>query len=364
MSDFESEDPEVRRKLTTLLHADVCGYSRLMEQDEVATLRSLKESKSVVAGFLSRHRGRVINWTGDGLLAEFASVVEAVECSAEIQKELGARNSLVENDRRMDFRVGINLGDVMVDGDELYGEGVNIAARLQSIAPVGGVLISGTAFDQVQNKLALEFDFMGRQQVKNISQEIPAYALVLDPDAPVTSRRVSKARHGFDDFRAAATAAAMPFDGAPSGFYLESALEGPFAGFWRRAIAFSIDWSIVLVTCILVSDLTGAEFFIALQVPIYIVYMTGFESGPWQASVGKKIMGIRVVGLDGQPLSLLRSLGRNAGKLLSALTIFIGFMMAGWTERKQALHDRLSEALLVDEDTLAEQQGRPTKMWT
>lgn len=360
MSDGTPDAQELRRKLTTLLHADVCGYSRLMGQNELGTLKILKEYKSVVGDLLKRHHGRAINWTGDGLLAEFDSVVEAVSCAAEMQEELCQRNDQLSTEDRMDFRVGINLGDVMVDGSELFGEGVNIAARLQSIAPVGGVLISGTAFDQVQSKLGYEFDFVGRQRVKNIAAEVPAYALVVNPDAKDRAHRLT---HCSDPGQAFKTSSSLSL--APEGFaaYAPDS-KAVYAGFWRRAVAFFLDWSLVLVICTMLSDLLGVTLVFELTLVLYLVYMTAAESSPWQASVGKKIMGIKVVDVSGAALTPIKALGRNAAKILSVLPVFIGFFMAGFTEKRQALHDKLSESLLINEDTLAVQQGRHQKLWT
>ena len=170
----------LRRKLTTILSADVAGYSRLMDIDEVGTFERLIAYRTAMAGFIDRHRGRVVNTAGDGLLAEFDSVVEAVQCAVEIQRELDARNADLDEEHRMRFRIGINLGDVMVEGADLYGEGVNIAARLQGLAEPGGVCISGTAYDQVHNKLSVGYLFIGEQSVKNIAEQVPVYRLVLD----------------------------------------------------------------------------------------------------------------------------------------------------------------------------------------
>lgn len=308
---------------------------------------------------MDRHYGRVINWTGDGLLAEFASVVEAVQCAVEIQRELKARNDLLDDDRRMDFRVGINLGDVMVDGNELFGEGVNIAARLQAIAPVGGILVSGTSFDQVRGKLALDFDFMGRQSVKNIADQIPAYAVVLDPGARPTSRRISRSGNGYAD------AGSAGFDPAPHARTRGSraaALHGPFAGFWRRGVAFTVDIFIAAAVSILLSDLTGGNFepFIVL---IYAAYLTGFESSEWQASIGKRIMGLKVIDERGERLTISRAMGRNFAKLLSLLTLMIGFVMTAFTERKQGLHDKLADTFVIDEDARAVAEGREQKFF-
>jgi adenylate cyclase len=169
----------VDRKLTTILAADVTGYSRMMEQDEAATLATLRDYRAAMAGFIARHRGRVVNTAGDSLLAEFASVVEAVQCAVEIQRELAARNRALPPARQMQFRIGLNLGDVMVEGDDLFGEGVNIAARLQQLAEPGGICIAGAVFEQVRNKLTIGFDFLGEQSVKNIAEPLPVYRIDL-----------------------------------------------------------------------------------------------------------------------------------------------------------------------------------------
>src|SRR6185436_7243793 len=138
----------VRRKLTTIFCADVVGYSRLMGVDETGTLKRLKECRELVAAFIDRHRGRVVSWSGDAVLADFGSVVEAVQCAVEIQRELKARNDDKTEGERMEFRIGINLGDVMIEDHDIFGEGVNIASRLQSLAAPGGILISGSVHEQ------------------------------------------------------------------------------------------------------------------------------------------------------------------------------------------------------------------------
>ena len=167
------------RKLTTILSADVAGYSRLMEQDEPGTYARLKAYRDSLLEKIVSHRGRVVNTAGDSVLAEFASVVNAVDCAVRIQRDIAERNADIAVADRMQFRIGINLGDVMVDGVDLFGAGVNIAARLQAMAESGGVLVSGSVFEQVRNKLSLGFDFLGVQEVKNISEAVPAYRVLL-----------------------------------------------------------------------------------------------------------------------------------------------------------------------------------------
>jgi len=175
----------VERKLTTIMAADAVGYSRLMEADEVGTLDRLKAYRAAMVGLIERHRGRLVNTWGDAQLVEFASVVEAVQCAVEIQQELAARNADLPADRRLVFRIGVNLGDVMVDGDDLYGEGVNVAARLESLAEPGGILLSGPAYDQVRHKLGVRFAFLGERRVKNLAEPVPVWRLDLPGAARV-----------------------------------------------------------------------------------------------------------------------------------------------------------------------------------
>jgi adenylate cyclase len=170
---------EVKRKLTAILSADVKGYSRLMGEDEKGTVSTLNAYKEVMAGFIQHHRGRVVNASGDNVLAEFASVVDAVECAVEIQKELKTRNADLPENRKMEFRIGVNLGDVIEDGEQILGDGVNIAARLESLSEAGGICISGTAFDHVKNKLSLGYEYLGEQTVKNIAEPVRTYRVLL-----------------------------------------------------------------------------------------------------------------------------------------------------------------------------------------
>jgi adenylate cyclase len=172
---------EVKRKLAAILSADVKGYSRLMGEDEEGTIRTLNAYKEVLTGFVQKHQGRVVGTAGDSMLAEFASVVDAVRCAVGIQEELKGRNKELPEDRRMEFRIGVNLGDVVEDGDTIYGDGVNIAARLESLAEAGGICISGTAYDQVENKLSLGYKYLGEQAVKNIAKPVRVYRVLMEP---------------------------------------------------------------------------------------------------------------------------------------------------------------------------------------
>ncbi len=174
---------EVKRKLVAILSADVKGYSRLMGEDEEGTIRTLNTYKEVMSSLIQRQRGRVVDAPGDNILAEFGSVVDAVRCAVDIQKEVKTRNAELPENCRMEFRIGVNLGDVVEDGEQILGDGVNIAARLESLSEAGGICISGTAFDHVENKLALGYEYLGEQTVKNIAKPVRVYRVLIDPDA-------------------------------------------------------------------------------------------------------------------------------------------------------------------------------------
>ncbi|MCP3447622.1 adenylate/guanylate cyclase domain-containing protein [Bradyrhizobium sp. CCGUVB14] len=164
-------DDKVKRRLTTVLCADVHSYSRLMEADETGTLETLRRYFATMARLVERHDGRIVNTWGDAVIAEFASVVEAVQCAIEIQQEVSNQESAPPQLNPMRFRIGINLGDVMVDGTNIYGDGVNIASRLQELADPGGVVISSSVYDQVHNKLSVGFDCLGQRPMKNIAPQ-------------------------------------------------------------------------------------------------------------------------------------------------------------------------------------------------
>ena len=172
-----------KRKLTAILSADVEGYSRLMGEDEEATVRTLKTYRELIAMIVQKHQGRVVDSPGDNLLAEFGSVVDAVRCAVEIQEELKARNAELPENRRMVFRIGINLGDVIEEEERIYGDGVNIAARVESLAEGGGICISRTAYDQVKNKLTLGYEYLGEHTVKNITEPVRVYRVLMEPEA-------------------------------------------------------------------------------------------------------------------------------------------------------------------------------------
>jgi TolB-like protein len=173
-------EERAKRKLSAILSADVKGYSRLMGEDELGTVRTLEAYREMIAEVIRNFGGRVVDSPGDNLLAEFSSVVDAVESAVEIQKGLKSKNEGLPENRRMEFRIGINLGDVIEEGERIYGDGVNVAARIEGLAEGGGICISGTAFDQVQGKLGLEFEYLGEQPVKNIKNPVRIYRVKME----------------------------------------------------------------------------------------------------------------------------------------------------------------------------------------
>jgi adenylate cyclase len=181
-----------KRKLAGILSADVEGYSRLMDDDEEATVRTLTSYRNAITDLVQQFRGRVVDAPGDNLLAEFTSVVDAVNCAVEIQRDLAERNTELAYNRQMQFRIGVNLGDVIEEDGRIYGDGVNIAARVESLAEAGGICISGRAHDQVENKLGLEYEDLGKHEVKNISRPIQVYRVLSYPGA--AAHRVVQAK--------------------------------------------------------------------------------------------------------------------------------------------------------------------------
>jgi class 3 adenylate cyclase len=188
---------EVERKLAAILSADVQGYSRLMGEDEVSTIRTLTAYRAVTDACIRQHRGRVVNTAGDSVLAEFASAVDAVQCAVEIQQALAAKNADFPSERQMAFRIGINVGDVVVEGEQIYGEGVNIAARLEGLAEAGGLCISGTVYDQIKNKVALlQYEHLGERMVKNIAEPVRVYRVKWEPEGHSAQAPATAAQRG------------------------------------------------------------------------------------------------------------------------------------------------------------------------
>ncbi|CAN5811299.1 adenylate/guanylate cyclase domain-containing protein [soil metagenome] len=210
-------DDKVKRRLTTVLCADVHGYARLMEADEAGTMATLRRHRASIAGLVARHDGRVVNTWGDAVIAEFASVVEAVQCAVEIQQEISSQDSEPPEAPRMRFRIGVNLGDVMVEGSDIYGDGVNIAARLQELAEPGGVVVSATVYDHVHNKLSVGFDCLGQQPMKNV--------------APVTSYRVTLGGRAGESPPPRAAAVASPEVASPEAGRIA---DGGAPSAWKR----------------------------------------------------------------------------------------------------------------------------------
>jgi DNA-binding response OmpR family regulator len=167
----------IRRQLKAILSADVKDYSRLMSENEMWTIQTLKNYRSLIASHVRSHQGRVVDSPGDNLLAEFGSVVHAAECAVEIQRNLSTRNRTLPDDKRMEYRIGVNLGDVVIDRGKLYGDGVNIAARIEKLADPGGIAVSGTVYDEIENKLPLSCEFIGEHTVKNILKPIRVYRI-------------------------------------------------------------------------------------------------------------------------------------------------------------------------------------------
>jgi len=181
-----------KRRLTAILSADVEGYSRLMRDDEEATIQRLTTYRTTMTAMIQQYRGRVVDAPGDNLLAEFTSVVDAVNCAVEIQRELAERNAELPEERRMKYRIGVNLGDVFEEGERIYGDGVNIAARMESLAEGGGICISGTVYDAIESKIGLEYESLGEQEVKNIAKPVRVYRVLSFPGA--AAHRVIKAK--------------------------------------------------------------------------------------------------------------------------------------------------------------------------
>jgi adenylate cyclase len=194
---------DFKRKLTAILSADVKGYSRLMGEDEEATVRTITAHRKVITSVIQKYRGRVVDSPGDNILAEFVSVVDAVQSGVEIQEVIRAKNAELPEERRMEFRIGINLGDVIQEGERIYGDGVNIAARVEGLADPGGICISGSAYEQIENKLALGYDYIGEHTVKNIVKPIRVYKV---PTGPETLQKVTEEKKPAPSWRRAALA--------------------------------------------------------------------------------------------------------------------------------------------------------------
>ncbi len=180
-----ADKDKVIRKLRAILSADVKGYSILMADDEVHTIQTLKAYRQIMSNLIKQHSGRVVDSPGDNMLVEFSSAVDAVRCAVEIQKELKKENARYVEDKKLQFRIGVNIGDVVQDGDRIYGNGVNVAARIEGISGPGGICISRNTYDHVKDKLELGFEFLGEHKVKNINEPVRVYKILMDFDPPV-----------------------------------------------------------------------------------------------------------------------------------------------------------------------------------
>jgi len=216
MADEPNVSEKVERKLATILSADVVEYSRLMAEDEEQTVKTFGGHKQIFESLVTLHRGRVFNTAGDAILAEFGSAVEAVRCATEIQAALRTRNDQLSPSRQVRLRIGVNLGDVMLQGTDLLGDGVNIAARLQSGADPGGITISGSVYDQVRNKLSLSFKSRGEQKYKNIPQPVRTYSIIESDGLQISAPRSNWIDLGWRGWKwvgAAAVLVLLPISG-------------------------------------------------------------------------------------------------------------------------------------------------------
>ena len=173
-----------KRKLAAILSADVQGYSRLLADDEAFTIKTLKEYREIMSYCIGQHNGRVVDSPGDNLLAEFSSAVDAVQCAVEIQKKLKKENERLVEDKKLKFRIGVNIGDIVQDGDRIYGSGVNVAARIEGIANPGGICVSRNVYNQVKDKLDFTFEYVGEHEAKNIKEPVRVYKVLLESDLP------------------------------------------------------------------------------------------------------------------------------------------------------------------------------------
>jgi len=216
----------IERRLATIMMADVAGYSRMMGENEEGTVAVLRGHREIFDAMLKAHRGRVFNTAGDAILAEFPSAVEAVRCATEIQTALRTRNEHLPAEQRMWFRIGINLGDVIVQGEDLLGDGVNVAARIQTVAEPGGVCISGSVYDQIQNKLTLQIKQLGEKSFKNIAQPIRTFSITDDGVPPVPGARWRSLRKTPMVGTAVALIALIAAAGAASWYYRDYTQRG------------------------------------------------------------------------------------------------------------------------------------------
>ena len=214
-----SNEQKVTRKLRAIFSADVKGYSILMANNEVSTIQTLQDYRNIMSACVEKHAGRVVDAVGDNLLAEFESAVDAVECAVEVQKELKDKNKELSEEKRLEFRIGINIGDVVQDGDRIYGDGVNIAARIEGLADPGGVCASRNAYDHIKNKLKLGYEYIGEHAVKNIKDPVRVYKVLMNPEDAGKQIGEKKKRSKLKWFLAAAAIFALLAVGISGGLY-------------------------------------------------------------------------------------------------------------------------------------------------
>ena len=208
---------KVTRRLAAIFAADMVGYSRLMEADEEGTIaRQKAHRKELIDPKIAEHDGRIVKTTGDGMLVEFASVVDAVRCAVEVQQAMAEREADVLDDRRIAYRIGINLGDIVIEDDDILGDGVNVAARLESLAEPGGICIAGSVHEQLAGKVSAKFEDIGEQAVKNISRPIRAYRILCSSEDPIAAMGFADVSASVPGFQGRPAIAVLPFDNLSS----------------------------------------------------------------------------------------------------------------------------------------------------
>ncbi len=304
---------KVQRKLTTILAADAAGYSSAMDADEIGTLEALRASREVFSRFIERHNGRIANTAGDGLLADFPSVVEAVQCAIEVQRELGDAGHAAKGPLR--FRIGIHLGDVLVDGDDLLGEGVNLAARLESMAEPGGVLVSQQVYDQVHHKLSVGFEYLGEKRPKNFSEDVPVYCVSFgdEPHRTMFGRHASRSQKPRERERERQEKAHEP--APPKQRHHAARTETDEAALRNRVIRHAKQLGVVWIGLVVINLATGSDF--------------------WAQWPGLAML--ILLGLEASPLLAARGLGKHYARLVVVVSGLVLINLFSWSGYPWAL---------------------------